>query len=351
MNAVVIGSLKTGGAESAVRNIISALDAEHRARTCLILMNDPDATQYAEHLRVPVFNLAAKNIFSAAWKLRLLIGRLDIRCVHAHLVQSILAVALACGGKGIKCVFFVHTFGQWKQHPDLKGRIKIMFERLAIAKCATTVVYVSERIRRMHREHLAYRDDTATVIPNIVCRDFVHEPGLVPPLNVVSVGRVERVKGFDWVIEAPNYDEIFRDAQWTIVGDGSQRQALERKVREFQRQNIHFVGNQSDVSPYLAQAHVFFMPSLSEGLPVALLEACKAGIPMIATRVGSIDEIIKDGQNGFLIAVGDVQDLERAFSLLHDKGLREKMSSQARHDFNEHYGTVRLIGKIQALMV
>jgi glycosyltransferase involved in cell wall biosynthesis len=350
-NAILIGCLKTGGAESAVRNIILSLDAHYRANTCIILIRDPDAPEYAAKLGVRVYNLQANTIFSAAWKLRRHIRENHIGCIHAHLVQSILVAALAGFGLSTKLVFFLHTYGRWKQSPDGKGRLKIWCERLAVNHAASAIVYVSERIRALHKSRLMYRDDIAVVIPNIVCRKFENTPPPPPPLRIVSVGRVEQVKGFDWVLEAVRYDTIFADMQWTIVGDGSYRQELEHKAGHLRRNNLKFAGNHPDISPFLKDAHIFFMPSLSEGLPMALLEACKAGIPMIATDVGSISEIIEDGRNGFLIPVGDTHKLEFAFSQLRTPDIRKRMSMEAKNVFSECYDPASLVEKIEALMI
>ena len=350
-NAILIGCLKTGGAESAVRNIILSLNVHYRENTCIILIRDPDAPKYETQLGVPVYNLQAGNIVSAAWKLRRHIHVNNIGCIHAHLVQSILVAALAGFGLSTKLVFFLHTYGRWKQAPDWKGRLKIWCERLAANRSASTIVYVSERIRALHRSRLMYRDDIAVVIPNIVCRKFENNPPPPPPFRIVSVGRVEQVKGFDWVLEAARYDTIFADIQWTIVGDGSYRRELEYKVERLRRNNLHFAGNHPDISAFLMDAHIFFMPSLSEGLPMALLEACKAGIPMIATDVGSISEIVQDGRNGFLIPVGDTLKMEFAFSQLRNPDIRRRMSIEAKNAFSERYDPASLAQKIEALMI
>ncbi len=349
INAFVIGSLRMGGAESAVRNTILSLSPQKRRCTRVYLLNDPAALAYEGELGVPVDNLNARNMFSATLKLRWRFRRDAVRCVHAHLVQAVVACALARLFTSISLVAFIHTFGRWKQHPTFWSRIKIFAERLTINHAACAVVYVSEHARQLHRTRLGYRDDIAHVIPNIVHRSFENLPRESGELRVLSIARIEQVKGFDWVLRLKDYDEIFRGASWMIVGDGSYREEL-TEIANTLGKTVLLPGAHTDVSPFIRDAHVFLMPSYSEGLPVALLEACKAGLPIVATRVGAISEIVVDGKNGFLIEVGDGSGLRRAFDVLRGSGARKQMGEASRRIFQTRFSPHLLSHRIEELM-
>jgi glycosyltransferase involved in cell wall biosynthesis len=349
-NAFVIGSLRMGGAESAVRNAILSLSPEKRERTRVYLLSDPAASSYERELGVPVENLNAANVLSAALALRHRFHRDHVRCVHAHLVQAVVASALAVCCSPVSLVTFIHTFGPWKQNPTFWSRIKIMTERLAVNRASRAVVYVSDHARQLHSRTLGYRDDIARVIPNIVHRGFDNNPADHGELIVLSVGRVERIKGFDWVLKLDEYETIFRETRWIIVGDGSYRKALASLVHDFGRR-VRIAGAHSDVAPFIREAHVFLMPSYSEGLPVALLEACKAGLPIVATRVGAISEIVSDGVNGFLIEVGDGQGLHLALTALRNPAVRKQMGEASRRLFQARFAPQVLSRKIEELMV
>jgi len=349
-NVILIGSLRTGGAESAVVSVVRSLSESIRARTGIVVVNDPSAEALAGELGATVTNLAAGSIMSAVVKLRRYFRRHKTATVHAHMNQCIVAAGAASLGLGIRLVPYVHTFGSWKQAPGMMGRIKIASERTVVNRMSHAAVYVSQQTRRLHERRLGYRSGIGRVIPNVVSATFTNNPPADGVLKLVSVGRVERIKGFDWVLELGEFDEIFRDVRWTIVGDGAHLAALKSKARRLGRSCVRFAGAQKDVSGCLDSADVFFMPSLSEGLPVSMLEACKAGLPLVGTDVGSIREIVHPGANGFVLPVGDGVALRGALAALRSAATRRAMGRQSRRVFAEHYDPNVLIPQIEELM-
>jgi len=350
-NAIFIGSLRIGGAEGAVRSLVGSLPDHRKERTRLVVANDPLAGGYARQLGVPIDNLNAGGMLSAAWKLRAYIRRHRIACVHAHLSQCIIAAGLACLQMPVRIVPYIHTFGSWKQLPRLSDRLKIAMERLVVNRLAASVVYVSHRTRYLHERQLGYRRDIGRVIPNPVASSFTNNPSDDGVLKLVSVGRVEKIKGFDWVLEQADFEDIFAGVKWTIVGSGGHRDALQRTAAKLGRDCVNFVGQQADVARYLADADVFFMPSLSEGLPMALLEACKSGLPLLATDVGSVGEVIRHGCNGLLLTVGDGPGLGQAIRELRSPATRREMGRQSQRIFCRKYDPHMIVRQVEALMV
>ena len=117
-----------------------------------------------------------------------------------------------------------------------------------------------------------------------------------------------------------------------IVGDGPERRYLEQlSARLGLIRDVRFVGYRDDVSSYYEAAHVFALPSHSEGSPNVLLEAMDAGVPIVATSVGGIPEIIRHGQQGLLAPRGDVESIGGSIvALLSNAGLRAALISGAR---------------------
>jgi len=128
------------------------------------------------------------------------------------------------------------------------------------------------------------------------------------------VGRLTVAKGLDILLNAwAQRDAALADACLTLVGDGELRERLVQQAHSLGLdRSVIFTGSTTDTAPYLRAADAFVLPSRTEGMPVALLEAMACGLPCIATRVGGSAELIDDGQHGRLIAPEDVGALMRA---------------------------------------
>ncbi|WP_295045175.1 glycosyltransferase [uncultured Paracoccus sp.] len=138
-----------------------------------------------------------------------------------------------------------------------------------------------------------------------------------PPLrHLLFVGRLVPVKGVSVLIRA--FGGIARDvpqAVLTIVGDGPERAGLQRLVSHLGLQDrIRFTGarTQQQVAAHMAEADLFVLPSFAEGLPVVLMEAMASGLPVIATDIAGIPELVQDNATGRLVAAGDEAQLAQA---------------------------------------
>jgi glycosyltransferase involved in cell wall biosynthesis len=172
------------------------------------------------------------------------------------------------------------------------------------------------------------------VIPNGIDLDIFKPSarnGNIPQL--LFTGRVVYQKGLDLLVEALSK---LIDIPWelSIIGDGSYKDQLHQQIDVLGLTNrIHFHGwcNQKELLPILAQAHIFVNPSRHEGMPNAVLEAMACGLPVIATRIAGNEDLVKDGENGFLVATENVIELRKALRiLLTNKQLRQKMGKTSR---------------------
>jgi glycosyltransferase involved in cell wall biosynthesis len=135
-------------------------------------------------------------------------------------------------------------------------------------------------------------------------------------LHLVFVGRLAPVKGLRVLIEALLAARR-TDVRLTIVGDGEERATLEAMAAPL-GEAVRFTGYQSqeEVAGILATAHAFVLPSFAEGVPVVLMEALAAGLPVIATRITGVPELVEDGVSGLLVPPGDAQALAAAIDRL-----------------------------------
>jgi glycosyltransferase involved in cell wall biosynthesis/4-amino-4-deoxy-L-arabinose transferase-like glycosyltransferase len=155
-----------------------------------------------------------------------------------------------------------------------------------------------------------------------------------PPRRIVgAAGRISPEKGFDQLVEAAVL--VIRDdpdVGFVLFGDGPLRADLTRRIvaHGLERRFI-LAGFRTDLERFLPHLDVVTLPSYTEGLPVILLEACAAGVPVVATSVGGTPEVIEEGQNGYLVPAGDPAALAlRLGDALRDEGRRAAMGQSGR---------------------
>lgn len=172
---------------------------------------------------------------------------------------------------------------------------------------------------------------------------------------VVVLGRLSPEKGQDVALEA--FAGLARGGTnaplcLVLVGDGVSREGLEaRAARDDLAERVHFAGWRNDPWRCLGAADVFLLPSRSEGLPLALLEAMAAGVPVVATDVGAVGEVLgPDGERARLIPAGDALAMRSALEdLLGDDAKRERLARAAALRVREAYGIERQVRALETI--
>jgi glycosyltransferase involved in cell wall biosynthesis len=154
----------------------------------------------------------------------------------------------------------------------------------------------------------------------------------------VSIGRLAEPKDFGTLISAVA-DLPLGTVRLVVVGDGPQRAVLEAQVKASRVADaIEFVGEVDDVRARLERADAFVLSSRSEGMPISVLEAMAAGLPVVATDVGGVHEVVLDGETGRLVPPGDVRALAAALSeMVDDAELRERWGRAGRRRIAERF--------------
>ncbi|MDU8910817.1 glycosyltransferase [Aestuariicoccus sp. MJ-SS9] len=163
------------------------------------------------------------------------------------------------------------------------------------------------------------------------------EPGRYAPAahdgkNLLFVGRLAAVKGVRVLLEA--LAQMDGRPQVTLIGDGPERAGLEAYAKALGLSDrVTFAGYQSQdaVAAALGETDVFVLPSFAEGVPVVLMEAMAAGVPVVTTRIAGIPELVEHGESGLLVAPGDAEALRDALQdLLDDPERRRDMGARGR---------------------
>lgn len=164
---------------------------------------------------------------------------------------------------------------------------------------------------------------------------------------VLFTGRLSPEKRVDQLISIwPTISRRYPEARLVLVGTGKAEADLKAQAGD----GVHFIGRVPDVAPYLQAADVFVLPSSTEGLSNALLEAMAAGLPAVATRVGGAPDVIKDDVAGKLVSPDNPEELGNALLfVLADASRRHEMGAAARQVVVERYGLTAVADKLRHL--
>lgn len=172
------------------------------------------------------------------------------------------------------------------------------------------------------------------------------------PLGII-VARIDTLKGHDTLIKSL---ATLRDQHIAmtllIVGDGSERVNIEEMAKKYTLDSewVRFLGFRSDIPDLLETADFFVLPSLTEGLPLSVMEAMTHHLPVIVTPVGGIPELVHDSQQGILVPVGDVEKLAMAMkNLVENEELRCSMGMLAFEKITTEFSFLDMTKKYQDL--
>lgn len=167
---------------------------------------------------------------------------------------------------------------------------------------------------------------------------------------ILYVGRLDLIKGVNYLLQAAKTIlSQYEYVKFIIVGDGSLRKQYEEFVGPFSG-NIVFTGFREDIPALMNIADIFVLPSLSEGAANAAMEASSSGLPLIATNVGGMPEVVSDGQTGILIKPKDVGGLVKAMErLIDNRALARKMGQRGRERMEERYNWEIICDKFEKM--
>ena len=191
-------------------------------------------------------------------------------------------------------------------------------------------------------------------IPNGVDADYFKPAAIEKRADnrIIFIGRLDQWKGVDFLIRA--FKILLAGAvpaHLDILGDGPDREKLQQQAADLGLQDVlTFHGAVHGVAPYLQHASLFVLPSLSEGMPNVVLEAMACGLPVIATRVGGIVDIIDNEKNGSLVDAQRPDQLYEAMKqLLTDKELAQRLGRAARKTIEERFSLPVIVNRYSTL--
>ncbi|MBV9082417.1 MAG: glycosyltransferase [Acidobacteriaceae bacterium] len=287
--------------------------------------------------------------FQLVFRLARLLRGEHVAAVHTHALDPMLYGALAARLAGVPVR--VHT--QHSAFLDSCSRADRWKFQLA-SRSFTHLIAVSEQTRQGMLRSGASRKRTHTILNGIQPRRNMRDITTRKSARLVigSVGRLSPEKGIDRLIRAfAALHSRYPAAALHIVGDGPERSSLEALARELcVAASVKFLGRSSDVFSALQMMDIFVLPSLTEGIPLALLEGMSARLPVIATAVGGVPEVVVDGVSGMLIPPNDVPALTNALGrLMADSAVRESLAKNAVARVEQQFSLAAMANKYRSI--
>ena len=316
---------------------------------------------YTEGLRaagVETFVLASLGVpidplrdLRALHEIRALLKRLRPDLVSTHSSKAGILGRVAARSLSIPVIFTAHG---WAFTPGVPSREAAMYrciERLA-APLACRIITVSDFDRQLALARGVAASQKVVTVHNgmpDVGPEFRADPTRRPP-RLAMVARFEPQKDHTTLLHAL---AGLRQEPWhlDLIGDGpllSHTEALTRQLGL--RGRIQFWGQRMDVEARLAQAQVALLITNWEGFPRSILEAMRAGLPVVSSAVGGIAESVRNGQTGFTVPQGDVEGLrQRLKELLDDPGLRLRMGRSGRELYEQRFTLTHTVERTFAI--
>lgn len=255
--------------------------------------------------------------------------RPDVVHTHLDVIKYAVPAAKLAGVK--RCVHTVHSVAQ----KEAEGRIQKVINKTFYRGRLATPVALSPEVQRTVLDFYGLKEDDVPVIYNgidLSCCVPKADYATGERVELVHVGRFDAPKNHEGLLKAfARLHEACPNTHLTMVGDGDLREPMEALAKELGIWDwVCFAGMQPNVHPYLEKADIFLLPSNYEGIPMTILEAMATGLPIVATAVGGVPDLLTDGQTGLIVPCQQTAVAEACRRLVTDPALRKKLGRGAQ---------------------
>lgn len=328
----IIPTLELGGAEIMVENLSTALIDEGYNLTIISFYDFHSAiTERLESKNVKIYYLGKKKGFDVRiiYKIYSLFKIEKPNAIHTHLHSMPYVIPAAILANVKKRVHTIHSLAN-KEVSRAKRKINSYFYKF----CHVVPVSISPVVQQSIIEEYKLLEQQVPIIFNGIdlnkCIQKT-EYKMKKPISIIHIGSFKEAKNHIAIIES--FKMIHDQEPNTIlklIGVGELEQTIREKTLEYGLSDcVQFLGIKSNVYHYLNEADIFIFPSLWEGMPITIIEAMATGLPIVATKVGGIVDMIQDNVTGILVEVNYIKISEAVLKLINDEDLRQRLGRAA----------------------
>jgi glycosyltransferase involved in cell wall biosynthesis len=341
----IVATLGFGGAERLVLDLARLSDHQKFDVEILCVIACGPLEDEFKKINVPVKIIGKKTKLGlgAIWKIRQYLIETQPDIVHSHLFAG------DCWGKiGARLAGIKHIVST-----EHNVNVSESFLKSVIKKWTNSfserIIVISQAVKKYVMTKYETSADKIEVIYNGIEIDRFHfkEPNFDKQKIIFgTVGRLTKQKGHRYLIEAfAKLIDKFNEAELWIVGQGELRLELQKQITDFGLENrIKLLGVCQNIPEILNKFDVFVMPSIWEGLGIALIEAMASGLPVIGSRVDGIAEIIEDEVNGILVETENSIELtDKMFKLIENPELASKFALAGRQTVIDKFDLSRIV--------
>lgn len=331
---ICIDTLSTAGAQRFVTELACNLISPYKPIIIVTNRLDVESSFYkklcANH--VAVIDVSDRSIFKETSKIINVIQDNNVKLIHSNVgaVFYVMLAHLLCGFNGHH-IFTVHSMGFRIFDGKKKKLIKLFFKKgwiIPVAICDTVKASMMEaynlnegQVECIYNgvDTTIFKPDDSKKIDNI--------------FTIVNVASMYWIKNHKLLVDAfAIIHKKYNNTRLILLGDGELRVEIENQVRNLGLQkSVFFYGNCSDVAKYLNASDVYCCTSEVEGLPLSVLEAMACGLPIVSTPAGGVVDIVKDGENGYIIPYDAEKIAIKIINLIENEELRQCMSIDSRN--------------------
>lgn len=322
-----------GGAETMCENLTCALRELGHTVTVVSLYDErTPISERMEKAGVRILYLDKKlgQDVSMVPKLYRIMKQEKPDVVHTHLDVVKYAAAAAKLAKVKNCIHTVHNVAE-KEAEGLAQKINKLYFKLGWA----TPVALSPEVRRTVASVYGLDERNISVIYNGVDLSKClprEDYGTRDTVTLLHIGRFNEQKNHVGLLQAFQKLRMqYPQCRLQLLGDGELRTEMEGYARALGVSDaVHFLGNQSDVYPFLREADIFVLPSKYEGIPMTIIEAMETGLPIVATAVGGVPDMLQDKENALLVSCDPDAICAACAQLVSNPELRKCLGQKAR---------------------
>jgi glycosyltransferase involved in cell wall biosynthesis len=289
------------------------------------------------------------NDMKAVHELRRLMRRIEPDLVHAHTFKAGFLGRFVANQLNIPAIYTSHMWPFGNAVPLTWRLVAPVCERLAAHWCDRIISVSALAAENAARFGIGRRSQVVPILNGIFDHPKRARLDHDKPLTCTMVARFTHFKDHELLLRA--FVRLPGEVSLRLAGDGETFTAAQKLADDLGiRDRVEFAGSRGDIPEILAQTDVFVLASRTETLPISILEAMRAGLPVIASDVGGVSEEVIDGETGILVTQGSVDEMTAALTkLLADKAMRMAMGQAGRRRFERFFQASEMIERTRAV--